>query len=1085
MPDPFVTSILNAPYLEMRSGKNGKSDSASSEESLLAKRKRKILEMIAYYQKRYNLLDLEGREEGSFARRRFFMWHSNAHADGVISVFGGRGSGKTTLLLNVCAALFYKNNRHIVLPPILPERFGPGDTLAGWVFTYLKLFLDDNKGLGEKRIRWLTQSGDADPERREPQSGEESITLLEYLEYLRRQETLFSHRFARGLAEQNLWAAEYSQEASILLDADVSFVRHWDRFLETLFRYNAFGTGTGEENRPLLVIMIDDADLNPSALPGVIHQLRLLAHRHVLFLFSADRKTLHQAMQVRELDGYGDDGVSGNQCRQFLIQEKQMDFNELNRLINVRLLKALPKHNMLDIPKFTEKERLEFVPIKNWDQNGDVRFIDLLNKFKRPYPYSHPFMETLAHYFDFGKRICAGCCPCLWEERDAQIKEESRPCGYRRENDSQPGKCAHVNQIIPDGAKRAPMKPEGCRKRCVLLRDGDSDEAKDIIIPSPTVAILPDAVRGMEQLYFKIEALAQQLPDDENVKKHRELFTEAVKSIITVSMEYYSESISVKPRVTFLESKPSDDSEQENNNDAIAPPGIVDIDLSNIEFKCDKPSDKTFLSVRQNSGLAAYGLRLGGRLQCSKVGQIKGADTSEQKKDLSNQLAQAILFTMDMTDRRQLFTNDTTGGLIEQFLEHNRIADTLGICVYKNRTDNVDVNIDTSAWMTPRWPKAIDVNVFSEGWNFLRGAAARRPGNMEKTISNDWFWDRYLLLVSCIQSGRCLPKRDIFAPEGDHEYFDNALKTIRRVYRNSIKERRENSLEPRKQAFITWFNNYLPFFASAFHYEAGKAKKLLTEWFQIRLDNLSAEDISAIVDYLESPSPENAFDRMITQVGNSMNAFFLQAATTKDNSKTLSDSKLEAFLKKVEENADPDDMDEFESARRNFSEIVGRMKLQSRIDMLVGAVVGEEYPFKRFFSIFQEQESLQIIMELDRLCKNSEDDQLFFEILNWASNLEEIELAVKFFKILRHIRQTGKQLERSKSITAFKHARKVLAYLQNRILNIVRIDESLDFPADFQFEGGTELLGQAYRRHCIFNPRGVHFPRNPFVWRLL
>ena len=472
--------------------------------------------------------------EKSPRKLRAGEWYQN-----VVSIIGERGSGKTVLLLSACACLEKDINTHatsyyyegsgkiiqversgaeivriegsgmhyfqvqgepaenkyehikqkvsgdILLPIIQPEYFGQEDTLITWVLTYLKEYLEAKDKKEEFQKIKIKQDDDDE--------NDEGVRLLDFIEELRQDEALFSRKFASNLAEQDITAVDFQRETVAVIDAHSRFMRNWRKLIKHLIvKEEKHRTSTERQDHPFLIIPIDDADLNPVALPVILQQLQLLQDPNVLFLFSAHEQSLRSMMYISLLE-LNTNRVSTRPVVNFenLIKHKLRDVENIRADGLAKIDKFLPRKYRVEIPSLSKRERLNFKPLVN--NKDDKTFLGLLEQIPLNI-FENRRLENLAQFFDlaqFFKR-----CP-LDISKDSSIKFFCEVCKLQSKDAELP--CRNPEFRDQYNKYKKTMQPE--------TKDEPAEKAKEYFgvllppIPSIYADALPKYPRAMEQVY--------------------------------------------------------------------------------------------------------------------------------------------------------------------------------------------------------------------------------------------------------------------------------------------------------------------------------------------------------------------------------------------------------------------------------------------------------------------------------------------------------------------------------------------------------------------------------------------------------
>jgi len=311
-------------------------------------------------------------------------WYQN-----VVSIIGERGSGKTVLLMSACACLgkgsgdalpdghkeeewgehekmLQKVTGDILLPIIQPEYFGLEDTLITWVLTYLKEYIEEESNKERfKTVKIKQDDGNDDDEGDKPS---------ELITQMRRDEALFSRKFPSKLAEQDVTAEDFQGETLKVVDAQDCFTRNWRKLINNLIETkDVYKTEAERKDRPFLIIPIDDADLNPAALPLILRQMQFLHHPNVLFLFSVHIRSLQSMMYISQLElntNRADTRPVVNYAN--LLEHKLRDKEDVRVDAGNKIEKYLPRKYQVELRSLSPKERLTFKPLINNDHKGNT-----------------------------------------------------------------------------------------------------------------------------------------------------------------------------------------------------------------------------------------------------------------------------------------------------------------------------------------------------------------------------------------------------------------------------------------------------------------------------------------------------------------------------------------------------------------------------------------------------------------------------------------------------------------------------------------------------------------------------------------
>ena len=242
------------------------------------------------------------------------------------------------------------------MPIIQPEYHGPEDTLITWVLTYLKEYFEDKDDKGRFEKVRIKQNDD----------GNEGVKPADFIEKLRESEALFSRKFASNLAAQDVTAIDFQRETLAVVDAQSHFMSGWRNLVNKLIvgDEEKKKISPQREDHPFLIIPIDDADLNPVALPVIMQQIQILQHPNVLFLFSVQMKSLRSMMYISQLE-LNTNRADTQPVVNFgnLIDHKIRETEDIRVDAMNRIDKYLPRKYRVDIQPLPPKERLEFKPL--------------------------------------------------------------------------------------------------------------------------------------------------------------------------------------------------------------------------------------------------------------------------------------------------------------------------------------------------------------------------------------------------------------------------------------------------------------------------------------------------------------------------------------------------------------------------------------------------------------------------------------------------------------------------------------------------------------------------------------------------
>lgn len=263
----------------------------------------------------------------------------------VISIFGGRGTGKSTALF-FAAHTLRESSDLLVLPVIDPEGFAPGDSLGGWVLAAL-----------EKELSEGDRSKETDPVR--------GFTLEQDLENLRRAQAVRAAAYLPGLGRRGLSFDDFARDA-------VKIPAHGVRMAGRLSGLLDYLAEARSKPALRLIVPVDDADLFPELLPGIVSDAQMLgASARVIVMFAADPKSLAQALQISYISSHGD-GVS------VALRQQLIDPQDVRELAGRKLIKYFPRSHRVHLPGMSLQQRLAFKPL---GEDGHEELQQILSSF--------------------------------------------------------------------------------------------------------------------------------------------------------------------------------------------------------------------------------------------------------------------------------------------------------------------------------------------------------------------------------------------------------------------------------------------------------------------------------------------------------------------------------------------------------------------------------------------------------------------------------------------------------------------------------------------------------------------------------
>jgi hypothetical protein len=250
---------------------------------------------------------------------------------GGIAILGDRGSGKSTVLHAVCAELDSRG-KDIVLPVVYPELFRETDSVLG---TFLAMLWE------------RAQAGTSDSTLLESvNESNESLQLLRLI-------LDAAHIFA--MAQTPARALENSSLSPEYVDEVVAITRsstRLHRILADVTRAVSDNSGGG-----LLILPIDDADLSPVGVSGVMRDLRIIGSiPGIMPIACASEEDLHSSWTQEQSVG----DISPHQV------------NSFRRYLE----KLFPYRFRFEIEPLLTTERVDFTPI-----GTDVSVAELAERF--------------------------------------------------------------------------------------------------------------------------------------------------------------------------------------------------------------------------------------------------------------------------------------------------------------------------------------------------------------------------------------------------------------------------------------------------------------------------------------------------------------------------------------------------------------------------------------------------------------------------------------------------------------------------------------------------------------------------------
>jgi hypothetical protein len=277
-----------------------------------------------------------------------------------ISIFGEPGSGKSTVLHRVRDLLLCDSHR-LVLPTLTPERFADGDTLFGWTLAALQ---------DEPRLHTEAAAAVSVKTRDSPRTLRQSIDLL------RRQEALAASAAKVRPASEAATPDSLAIQLAAVTSSGVGLAHGWWEFIDALASPPDADSESPTTGIRQVIVMLDDADRSPSALPRLLADLRWLTiHPAVVVILCASESTLFEVLTHSP-----EIGMLSASLRQ--------------RHATDTLIKALPRHLRHQLRALDTSERLSYHSL---DSDGELRTVLAEIELPEPKPIG---LRTLLDYFE-------------------------------------------------------------------------------------------------------------------------------------------------------------------------------------------------------------------------------------------------------------------------------------------------------------------------------------------------------------------------------------------------------------------------------------------------------------------------------------------------------------------------------------------------------------------------------------------------------------------------------------------------------------------------------------------------------------
>jgi len=389
---------------------------------------------------------------------------------------------------------------------------------------------------------------------------------------MRRDEALFSRKFSSHLAEQDVTAVDFQRETLKVVDAHDRFMRNWRHLVNGLIVKNGRleSISRDRKNHPFLIIPIDDADLNPAALPVIMQQIQFLQHPNVLFLFSMNMRSLNSMMYISQLE-MNTNRTEARPVVNFntLIRHGLREVEDVRSDAKNKVNKYLPHKYRVKIQPLSPKQRLDFKPLVNNEE--DPTFLQLLKKI--PMDAFRNKLRDISQFFD----LAQSCNRCQ-SGGDPEFGEVCRECPSNGENKGMTDEnkteqtLGHLSSPIPSAyADALPKSPRAMDQlyhillRWVLDIDGVLENIKGL---------------GCD-LSVKREIIWKNLKNDDRKKldrfekEEREKVSRSVQEFLTIC----SDNIKLLPssfrrRIKFIE----------NPNPLSKHPILIEFDTRHLEL---------------------------------------------------------------------------------------------------------------------------------------------------------------------------------------------------------------------------------------------------------------------------------------------------------------------------------------------------------------------------------------------------------------------------------------------------------------------------------------------------------------------
>lgn len=363
-----------------------------------------------------------GQEQGAFAvpdRAR------------IVSIFGGRGTGKSTILQFSAHSLAAEPD-HVVLSVIDPEAFSPGDSLVGWVLAQLDQEFSDSD--------------------REFESDDCDRSLGQQLDDLRRAQAARGSFYFEGLEQRGLSVDDFSRDAVKLPTYGVRAPSQISALLDNFALAR-------QQPKLRIVIPVDDADLYPDLLPGIVGDAQLLsASQRVVLLFAADREILAQSLQMAALSSRSNSAATA-------LANGILTAGDVRNAVARRLVKHFPRSLRVELPSLSPAERLDFRPLVGSSETLLEALAKIVNPFDSDRPLSGLFIICNSDGVQLGVSPYAEC----FSDNIRDIRQLHEAISSVPEGEEDAAKRA-IGMILKHGLDGLePELPPDANKAIVLL----------------------------------------------------------------------------------------------------------------------------------------------------------------------------------------------------------------------------------------------------------------------------------------------------------------------------------------------------------------------------------------------------------------------------------------------------------------------------------------------------------------------------------------------------------------------------------------------------------------------------------------